>query len=230
MMRLRLSMLILCSLYIFNPVGDAQERTLKNAINEEQVDDLTDELDYTKTKSIYVPREFKQKDKTSDKKRNSGGLLASILYYLIIIAVIIVAIFILIFTLSNIENSRSFDESIDVTIEEEKIVDIHEIDLEAMLSTALSANDFRMALRAQFLMLLRTMSSNKYIQWSKEKTNREYSKEVYAQPFYPNFQYTANLFDRTWYGDIDIDQFLYQQATPIFDDLKAYLNANPMVR
>ena len=92
-------------------------------------------------------------------------------------------------------------------IEEETI---YGIDFEKELSAALSANDFRAAIRILYLQTLRFLSDKQYIDWQIYKSPTEYMYELkpanlkisfrtftnhFLQVRYGNFKATSNLFD-----------------------------------
>ena len=63
------------------------------------------------------------------------------------------------------------------------------------------------------------MSNSNLIDWKKQKTNGEYLSEMYGKPLFENFRNSTNLFERVWYGDIEIDQNKFNIAKQLFDVL-----------
>jgi len=218
------------SSYIQVAAQSADHSKLRDHITSTKLEELKAQLDYTKTKKIWSPRatnsEIKKKEIESRRVSPLAQIFGKLMYYVLLILVIMVVIGIIVFLFSNIKDDRSIEINTPTDVEEE-LKDIHEIDLDHMLSSALSNQNYRLAIRAQFLMILRSLSSGDLIDWSIEKTNRDYLREVRGQTFYPNFRYSAALFDRAWYSDEEVTQNHYAQAAPLFEDLKSFIIRKP---
>lgn len=205
----------------------AQDQVLNDVLEAEEAQEVIDELDYSKTKEIWIPRQPKTRKVES---RSSGpsfgsGFLVNIIFYVLIILVIMVIIGILINILSSIRIEDTVKSDNNIEELQEEAIDIHDIDLHKMLSDALEANNYKMAIRAKFLILLKSLSTNELINWSIEKTNRDYIRETRSQPFTDQFSFLASQFDRTWYGNFTIDQSTYSTLVPYFDNLTTYINS-----
>ncbi len=190
---------------------------LKDNIASEEVEELGEELDYSKTKDIWVLRENKPEKEAKKQSRNQFGFVGQLIYYIIIMLIIIVVIAMLFFFLSNISDDRSIE-----IIEEEAdevIEDIHALNLGEMLHLALSEGNYRPALRIEFLQLLKELSDAQLIEWSKEKTNRDYSRELSHQSIHTSFRQAANLYERVWYGDNNITEENYKASTQLYRSL-----------
>ena len=100
---------------------------------------------------------------------------------------------------------------------EEVPEDIHELDFEQLIASALSAGDFRKAVRLQYLKSLRTMSEHGLIEWRREKTNGEYLQEIREDRLRSGFARLTFLFDYVWYGGFQIDHQQYGGIENSFD-------------
>lgn len=103
---------------------------------------------------------------------------------------------------------------------------IHQVDLNDFLQQALQQGNFKLAVRIYYLIIIKKMSNSELIDWKKQKTNGEYLSEMYGKPLFENFRNSTNLFERVWYGDVEIDQDKFQVAKQLFDVL---LNKIPSV-
>lgn len=81
--------------------------------------------------------------------------------------------------------------------------DIHSIDFPVQIANALDDNDYRLAIRLQYLYLLKFLSDKQMIHWYAGKTNDAYVHEIkiqYHEALYNAFQRISHLFDYVWYG------------------------------
>ena len=108
----------------------------------------------------------------------------------------------------------------DVTLSEEHI---ESIDLNVLLAKALEQNDFRLAVRYQFLLVLQLLSKKGVIDWHFEKTNSDYLKEIEKQDLQKSFKKVSYLYDHIWYGEQPINVLTYEKAQQDFDAVQKNL-------
>jgi Domain of unknown function (DUF4129) len=98
---------------------------------------------------------------------------------------------------------------------------LHETDLDRYLRTAITNNDYRLAVRLYYLNVLKQYSLHEVIIWKKDKTNGEYLTEVRRKndPTYPDFRTVTLLFERVWYGEKVINERDYTAIQPVFQRL-----------
>lgn len=107
------------------------------------------------------------------------------------------------------------------TIKTEGIVldeDIHEINFPLRIAELEQAQNFRWAIRYQFLYVLKKLSDKKIIDWNPEKTNRDYINELKDAPLKKHFSDLSHIFDYVWYGEFPIDATRYQQYKTQYND------------
>ena len=96
---------------------------------------------------------------------------------------------------------------------------IHETDLDRFLREALEQKNYPLAIRLYFLQIIKDLSQNGSIHWSKEKTNRDYLREMKPHPLSSAFQYTTTAFERVWYGNAPLTQPDFERLEPEFKEL-----------
>ncbi|MCB9226640.1 MAG: hypothetical protein H6578_05670 [Chitinophagales bacterium] len=101
---------------------------------------------------------------------------------------------------------------------------IHEVDLHQFLAEALKNNDFKLAVRIYYLIIIKQLSDSKLINWKKQKTNGEYVSELFGSNYFPDFKDSTLIFERIWYGDIEIDKQRYENVAGKY---KQFLNKLP---
>ncbi len=99
---------------------------------------------------------------------------------------------------------------------EEMPEDIHAIDFDRLIAEALAAGEFRRAVRLHYLKTLRSMSERGIIEWSREKTNADYLREVERDDLRSRFAELTILFDYVWYGGFEIDRGQYGRMGEAF--------------
>lgn len=95
-------------------------------------------------------------------------------------------------------------------IEEENI---HGIDFNKEISTALACGDHRLAIRLLYLQTLRFLSDNQLIDWQIHKTPTEYLYEIRNREMKPSFRELTNHFLQVRYGN-------YQATPELFDIMR----------
>ena len=84
--------------------------------------------------------------------------------------------------------------------------DIHKINFDELIATALSEKDFRRAVRLHFLKLLKELADKNLILWKIDKTNNDYSIELSDSKYSKHFKELAVLYEYIWYGNFELDE------------------------
>jgi len=96
---------------------------------------------------------------------------------------------------------------------------IESLDLDALLKEALQKNNYRLAIRYQYLKSLKRLSQTNIIEWHFDKTNSDYEKEIQEPRLKTGFRKISYLYDYIWYGEQAIDAFSYERALESFTTL-----------
>lgn len=100
--------------------------------------------------------------------------------------------------------------------------DLKESDLERFLRQAIEQDDYRLALRIHYLMILKALSQKEWIDWKKEKTNYEYCRELREKTtIYASFRDITGVFERVWYGANAVNKEEYERLQPLFKSVLA---------
>ncbi|MGJ8743258.1 hypothetical protein [Polaribacter sp.] len=100
--------------------------------------------------------------------------------------------------------------------------DIHEIDLDSLLKKAIQNNEYRLAVRYYYLLVLRQLSTNKFIDYHKEKTNTEYLLEIENLNIKKQFSYLSYAYSYVWYGQFSIDKNIFDNLEK---EYKSFINS-----
>ncbi len=153
-------------------------------------------------------------------RKKAGEYLETIkliFYGLIIIAVV----YFIVRAVMNGEGRWVFGKRSDKKLIEHEDVEtnIHIVDFDALISEATINNDYRLAVRYQYLNMLKKMSNHEIISYDPEKTNLDYTYEIKNDTLREQFQYASYLYNYIWYGEFIIDKAQYNNASDSFNVL-----------
>ena len=97
--------------------------------------------------------------------------------------------------------------------------DIHQTDFSALVEDALLKDDYRLAIRYYYLLVLKKMASKEIIDWDSEKTNYDYYQEIKDDEIKKQFKYISYLYDYCWYGEFEIDKLEFNTSEKAFKKL-----------
>lgn len=106
---------------------------------------------------------------------------------------------------------------ISYDIEEENI---HEINFDKEISSALSSGNYRLAIRLLYLQTLRFLSDNKLIEWQIHKTPTEYLYEIRNKAMKQPFRELTHHFLQVRYGNYNASSERYEAMFDIQNTLK----------
>lgn len=149
-------------------------------------------------------------------------LIENIIYILLIIAAIYFVIRVLVGkdAVSFFKSKNNLVAPIQITEEH-----IENIDLNELITNALSQKNYRLAIRYMYLKALQDLSVKNIIQYHFEKTNTDYYREIADSSLKTNFNRISYLYDYIWYGEFDLDEEGYKNAKKSFDQLHTKMNS-----
>lgn len=107
--------------------------------------------------------------------------------------------------------------------EDEEI--IKEKDIPELIKGALSREDYRLALRYSYLLVLRDLDQKDVIEFEAQKTNADYLSELKTGTLADNFKTITRLYDFTWYGGFSLSAQGYKEAGEKVDHIKSELKS-----
>lgn len=102
-------------------------------------------------------------------------------------------------------------------IEEKKINS--ETDFDALIRAALVNNNYRQAVRYQYLRTLHTLAEKNFISLAPDKTNYHYVRELTGRAYQNDFAALTLNYEYVWYGEFEIDKPIYQKIENAFNNL-----------
>jgi hypothetical protein len=102
------------------------------------------------------------------------------------------------------------------------VEDIEELDTDGLLRQALAADDLRMAVRVQYLLLLKKLNEVGLIAWKKDKTNRDYLSELYGRnDCYENVRGLTLAYELVWYGERKVSDESFRRLSVEFESVNS---------
>ncbi len=228
--------LFIISIQSHNVMAENIQNTYNNEsytpteFNKEKWKDISDEFNYyekylseKKIKDLFKDKE--KKDKTENKPSDwkmPEFLSSSFIKFILITSVILLLAFVLMKILISATgnkkvNDKKFDsKEIDAVLEGE-IEEIEDCNLKLMLKAVLKEGNYKAAVRIYYLLILQELTILAYIDWKKEKTNTEYVNEMSDKLAYNDFKDVTYIFEKIWYGNVDINEELYNAVQPKYD-------------
>jgi len=111
----------------------------------------------------------------------------------------------------NAENEAISIETIEANI--------HESDLDRHIREALEQRNFTLAIRLYYLAVIKELSLGKLIKWKRDKTNRDYLREMRKTTLFNPYRDATRIFERVFYGNATIQEQDFNILKPRFVDL-----------
>lgn len=152
----------------------------------------------------------------------TSGPLSFVLYGLLILAVLFIVYSLITKDGSGIFSSRQ-NKKLN-THEDITSKNIEDTDINTLILKAERDNDYRLAIRYYYLLVLKTLTLKKIITFEDDKTNAEYLNELNTKPFSDNFAYVSYLYNYIWYGKFAVNVEQYNNAKHNFVTLLNKVN------
>lgn len=98
---------------------------------------------------------------------------------------------------------------------------IQKANFNALINEALEQNNYRMAIRYSYLLLLQQLHIKGFIEWEKQKSNFDYLLAIKKQNFYSDFCDITNVYESAWYGETP---WTIQEYKQHFDAINTKVN------
>jgi hypothetical protein len=150
------------------------------------------------------------------------------------VVVIIITLALLIFTLIKLlgktgnANAKVYTDNINIEeLTEENFI---ETDLEKLLRLALESNDYRSAVRILYLSTIQQLNTTGLILWKKDKTNKDFLREMRKHSEYKTFRDITLAYEIVWYGDRQIELQQFTSLKNIVDNFSQKINIEPKTK
>ena len=104
--------------------------------------------------------------------------------------------------------------------EELSIQDTKISELELLLENALTQKNYKVAIRALYLLTLKHLAETSLIQLRENKTNYDYFHEIKNGNTKQLFKSITTVYDYVWYGEFEAQSSHYQSAADLYRQLQ----------
>lgn len=211
---------LICMLafFAFLPAHRAQPDSAMQ-FTQQQWKEVSKGVDYTET---YA--EMKE-DKQKDIHYKTSSEYLSGLKYVFYILILGLLVFIIVRIFKNYKNNGDVkNKAISIEAIHEIEDNLHEVNLDDLLKEALHAKNYRIALRLNFLIIIKLLSQKGHIDWAKEKTNWEYHSEIKDKLLADQFKEAIKSFEMFWYGEHAFTEQHYHVTEPLYTALQKRLS------
>lgn len=141
------------------------------------------------------------------------------------VVLVLLLLLLIIFMIANSRSNPALEaqnvalQNID-TIEEH----IHEVDLDELFTQFVKTEEYHIALRMSFLMIIKQLSQMGLIKWEKQKTNWEYHSDLEDYSLKMEFGGMIQTFERFWYGEKVLSEHDFHRIENQFATFKTRLD------
>ncbi|MDZ4679151.1 MAG: DUF4129 domain-containing protein [Saprospiraceae bacterium] len=114
-------------------------------------------------------------------------------------------------------------EGIDLQHIEENL---NTADLDPLIQRAIAQENHTMAVRLYYLAILKKLSQQQLVVWKRDKTNRDYFRELKGSSLQRPFQAVTRDFEWVWYGDGAIGKQDFQRMQGQFQQMLSLIPQN----
>lgn len=149
--------------------------------------------------------------------KKAAGYLAvflRVLPYIVVGVVILLLIkFFLKLNVKSITEGKT--EKAQVILTEDEVL-IKEGNIEDFIAKAISQNNYRLAVRYYYLLVLQHLQKKDLIEWEPQKTNYDYLKDLQKGNYFKSFGELTRLYDFVWYGNFEINEIEFANVEEKF--------------
>jgi len=160
----------------------------------------------------YVFKKKEEKDRT-ERRFWQTDAFRSIMWVIIICCFVAIIVLYLASDRVGLFRSRSHQIEQDGAGEDDIPENIFEINYDKEIDKAQTAGNYRLAVRLQFLKLLRSLAEKQIIQYAPARTNFDYLVQLHKSNWYHDFFRLTRHYEYVWYGQFPIDLHQYTQVS-----------------
>ncbi|MBX2921272.1 MAG: hypothetical protein KF746_03695 [Chitinophagaceae bacterium] len=179
---------------------------------------------------LYANKDRTEKKKKQDDENDTGGwdflseLLGSyavrqVIFIFILVLFAVAVIWFLVKNKMNLFGRGKGTIAAPGQAVEGEPDNIFTADLQSAIENAEKKEDYRLAIRLSYLLLLKKFSEEDLIKYKDDTTNMEYLQQVYTQPFYREFFTVTRNYEYAWYGEMPVTRPVYDRVQADFTNL-----------
>jgi len=204
-------------------VLDRRESEINYKYDQEDLTEARDGIDYSD--EVLDKKERKKKSSGSYNPDFSGfGNLFGFLLIGLLIALVFIILYFMLGNDNMFKPKSKKIEALDLKSIEQIEENLEEYDVAYYLKQAIENRQYRIAIRLHYLLIIKELSTKKFIKWKRDKTNRSYIYETVDYPFANNFKRSTSIFEKVWYGERDVTEGDFSMIHSHFNSLNQEIN------
>lgn len=143
-----------------------------------------------------------------------------IIFKVILWAIGLFALSMIVFTLykANLKAVPRPNMKVDIDFQQlEKKIDT---DFQPLIEREIAERRFNVALRLLFLQTIQLLHQQKHILWEKDKTNRDYLRELRNSGLRESFSHLVKFYNFGWFGDYKVEEQEFIEIHQAFNTFK----------
>ncbi|MBK6946885.1 MAG: DUF4129 domain-containing protein [Haliscomenobacter sp.] len=141
--------------------------------------------------------------KSKNAREGSGiwsGNAGPVMQFFALVFLVLIAAFILRALIQSPKNKKIRESRLSFTANDLE-TPLPESELDRYLAEAIRSGDYALAIRIYYLQALQQLQYASLIQWKKDKTNREYLRDLRGTPYAADFSRLTLIFEKVRYGE-----------------------------
>ena len=195
-------------------------------LNEEIAPRTFEEKEWKKAIEGIDYTEVKQEAERKKKERQeleTSGWWSGVFKILLIVAGVLVVVLLLAHFFGGGNLFRPKSQKVKPSVLPVDIAEVEDhleqADMDDFIRQAIAKGDYNLAIRLYYLAIIKELSAAKQIKWKKDKTNRDYLREMGTSSSRVAFEDCTQTFERVWYGDSQLDQMTFNHLVTKFKSL-----------
>lgn len=196
------------------------------AWTDDQWKKAVEEIEYIEKQKEPEPEEQPiEHDLDFSPRSFDGSWLHSTSMKVIVITLLIALLIFTIFKLidRNVAVNKKIPDSI-IHAREMSEEELIEQTMDDLIAQAIAAGDYRLAIRFLYIQTIQSLNMYKFIQWKKDKTNKDYLREMRTHEKYKHFRELTLVYEVVWYGDHNIEASRFTSVNGLFDEFNKHIS------
>ncbi len=143
-------------------------------------------------------------------------------YFILLLCLFVITKFFVKINMDSLTKKSIAKKGDVIVFDDEKLMKSKNLD--DLLTQAIAENNFRLAIRYEYLKILKHLADLDLIDWQLQKTNEDYYSEISQVVLKPLFKQSTLLYDYIWYGNFKIDRNHYAKIKIILDEFLNKMN------
>jgi len=143
-------------------------------------------------------------------------------YFILLLCLFVITKFFVKINMDSLTKKSIAKKGDVIVFDDEKLMKSE--NLNDLLTQAIADNNFRLAIRYEYLKILKHLTDLNLIDWQLQKTNEDYYSEISQVVLKPLFKQSTLLYNYVWYGNFSINRNHYIKIKIILDEFLTKMN------